>query len=284
MALGARAGAGARRAGAGAGALARGRGRGVVAAAGGSAGTLYDVPVSNNGARVRLVLYAKGLDGGEFDIKSPLEGGFGGETMPEVIKGPGYRALHPQGTMPVLRLADGTGVPESEVINEFLVEKYSSVGPSFLQGAAPEARAKARVVARFHDMYMTTIQGCMYKKMEADKRAELIKQLDQQLDILEGMCEGPYFAGSELSLGDAAVFPTMIFCVFSLESKFGWPSTFHGRPKLEAWYARLQSEGPSKRVYEEVLGGLQKWDANGRWETLGITAQIADTQHKWVYP
>ena len=124
----------------------------------------------------------------------------------------------------------------------------------------------------------------MYKKMEADKRAELIKQLDQQLDILEGMCEGPYFAGSELSLGDAAVFPTMIFAVFTLENKFGWPSTFHGRPNLEAWYARLQSEGPSKRVYEEVLGGLQKWDANGRWDTLGITEQIADTQHKWVYP
>jgi len=259
--------------------------RGVgLAAAAAPAGTLFDVPVSNNGARVRLVIYAKALEG-EFEVKSPLEGGFGGETMPEVIKGAGYRSLHPQGTMPLMRLADGSGIPESEVINEYLVEKYADVGPSFLHDAAPEVKARARAVSRFHDMYMTTIQGCMYKKMEAGRRAELIAQLDQQLNILESMCEGPYFTGAEIGLGDAALFPTMIFCVFSLEGKFGWSSVFQGRPKLQSWYEMMKgSEGAGTRVYEEVLGGLQKWDSNGRWDTLGITEQIADKQYRWVYP
>ena len=61
------------------------RTRAVHAAA--SAGTLYDVPVSNNGARVRLIARWKGID---LDIRNPTEAFDGG------IKGDEYAALNPQ--------------------------------------------------------------------------------------------------------------------------------------------------------------------------------------------
>eukprot|EP00879_Flechtneria_rotunda_P024314 GHRR01025770.1.p1 GENE.GHRR01025770.1~~GHRR01025770.1.p1 ORF type:complete len:150 (+),score=41.99 GHRR01025770.1:715-1164(+) len=68
--------------------------------------TLIDVPVSNHGARVRHVIYHKGLEE-DFEIVSPMEfGGLGSEQ---------YKAINPQGKMPVLLLTNGTILPESEV-------------------------------------------------------------------------------------------------------------------------------------------------------------------------
>ena len=68
--------------------------------------TLVDVPVSNNGARVRFVIYKKGLKP-SFDIVSPQT--LGG------LKGERYLSLNPQGKMPVLLCPDGGVWPESEV-------------------------------------------------------------------------------------------------------------------------------------------------------------------------
>ena len=52
--------------------------------------TLYDAPVSNHGARVRLLLYKKGLEQ-QVDVVSP--GAIGGLRSDE------YRALNPQSKM-----------------------------------------------------------------------------------------------------------------------------------------------------------------------------------------
>ena len=68
--------------------------------------TLYDMPVSNHGARVRHVIYSKGLEG-EFDVVAPSAlGGLGSDA---------YAALNPQKKMPLLLLPGGTALPESEV-------------------------------------------------------------------------------------------------------------------------------------------------------------------------
>ena len=100
--------------------------------------TLFDVPLSNHGARVRFhspgcnskpfasktmsghactttaqcryVIYKKELES-EVDIVSPKElGGLGSEQ---------YRALSPEGKMPLLVLPCGTALPESEVCAAF---------------------------------------------------------------------------------------------------------------------------------------------------------------------
>ena len=51
--------------------------------------TLFDVPVSNNGARCRIILYKKGLPESEVKVVSPADlGGFKSES---------YLAVNPQG-------------------------------------------------------------------------------------------------------------------------------------------------------------------------------------------
>lgn len=80
---------------------------------------LYDMPVSNNGARNRLIIYWKGLED-IIDIRSPMD--LGGLKTDE------YLALNPQGKMPLLVLPEGLSLPESEVISQYLLAKYADTG------------------------------------------------------------------------------------------------------------------------------------------------------------
>ena len=71
--------------------------------------TLFDVPLSPYGARVRYCIYKYGLED-QADIRSPAE--LGG------VKSEEYMALHPAGKMPLLVLPSGQGIPESAVRRE----------------------------------------------------------------------------------------------------------------------------------------------------------------------
>ena len=77
---------------------------------------LYDLPVSNHGARVRLLLYKRGLEN-KVDITSPMD--LGG------LKSDQFLALNPQGKMPLL-VDDGMAVFESDAICRHLLEKHAS--------------------------------------------------------------------------------------------------------------------------------------------------------------
>lgn len=236
--------------------------------------TLVDVPVSNHGARVRHIIYLKGLEE-EFDVVSPAElGGFGSEQ---------FIALNPQNKMPILLLPNGQSLPESEVIAQYVLDKFSGQGPAMM-AADPESRAIATLAARIHDQYITPIQACLYRKFEAPERAAMLAQLVKQLDVLEGVCVGPYIAGPQVTAADSALMPTFVFLTFILPRYFGWRDVFVGRPKLAAWWGRMQQDAASKRVIEEVMGGLESWAVKNRWEDLGIVQQVQ--QHKelqWVY-
>ena len=86
--------------------------------------TLYDVPVSNNGARVRMIIRAKELDKKEgFKIVPPSD--IGG------LRSEAYLNLNPQGKMPVLVTDRNFVIPESDVICRYLLERYKNVGPTF---------------------------------------------------------------------------------------------------------------------------------------------------------
>ncbi|KXZ55975.1 hypothetical protein GPECTOR_2g1527 [Gonium pectorale] len=236
--------------------------------------TLYDLPVSNNGARNRYIIRKKGLTE-EIDIVSPQT--IGG------LKSPQYLALNPQGKMPLLITADGTPLPESEVISQYLLDKYSGRGAS-LVASTPEGRAKAALATRIHDVYIVPIQGAMYRTMDsAETRAKQIEQIAFQLDVLEGIVQGPYVAGSEVTAADAALFPTFVFFEFILPTYFGWADVFAGRPKLGAWWAAMKADPVAAQIMEEVRGGLRGWAANNRWRDQGIEAHVADKSFKWAY-
>jgi glutathione S-transferase len=242
-----------------------------------SAGTLYDVPVSNNGARVRLISRWKNVD---IDIVNPNEAFEGG------IKGSAYAEINPQMKMPTFVAADGLRLPESEVISQYLLDAFADRAPS-LTPASLNARACASLAVRIHDVYIAPVQGAMYRgPMDRATRAEGIKEIARQMDALEEVCarcEGPFIAGDSPSFADAAVFPTLIFMDFLLPKYFGWKSAFEGRPALEREYAAMMKDAAGKATYDEVRGGLEAWEAAGRFEKVGVVEDVADASFKWAY-
>jgi len=146
------------------------------------AATLYDMPISNHGARVRYAIYAKDIQD-VVHIVSPNE--LGG------LKGEEYLKRNPQGKMPLLVLADGTALPESEIIVQYLLDAYADRGPSLKPDDAV-SRAKAAYVCRHHDMYIASVQGCMYRAMPStEARATQLAELYKQLCVLESLCSSP---------------------------------------------------------------------------------------------
>ena len=103
---------------------------------------LFDMPVSNNGARCRIILYKKQIPESEVSIVSPMH--IGGLRSEE------YLALNPQGKMPLLTAEEsGTSIPESDTICRYLMFTYNNFGPSFQPN-----NPKSNLIARLHDMYL----------------------------------------------------------------------------------------------------------------------------------
>ena len=235
--------------------------------------TLFDVPVSNNGARIRWLLYKKGLED-DFDIIPPAQ--IGG------VKSREYLAMNPQGKMPLLALPCGTALPESQVIESYILDKYKGQGPDLLP-ETPELRALAALVARIHDQYMAPIQGCMYKPMpSAGQRAKQLNDINFQLGVLEWTIIGPYVCGEEISYADGALLPTFVFYTWILPRHFGWESVFTDRPKLEAWWKAVSADPEAARVIGEMHAGLQAWEDNDRWNKTGVAEQVQDINYNWT--
>src|SRR5690348_12840477 len=102
---------------------------------------LYQTYLSPFPTRVRLLLYAKGVDM-EFVEPSGIHD--------SNSKG-SYLSINPLGRVPALALEDGRVLPESEVICEYLEDVLP--GPS-LRPADPWARAQVRLLSRLCDFYL----------------------------------------------------------------------------------------------------------------------------------
>lgn len=117
---------------------------------------LFDMPISNMGARCRFVIYEKGIEQ-EIKIQSPMD--LGGLKSSEYLSN-----VNPHGKMPALVQKDGDGkvafsLPESDTIVRYFLSKYSDKGPSFTP-ENPETKAKADLISRYHDMYFTSVMVC----------------------------------------------------------------------------------------------------------------------------
>jgi len=240
--------------------------------------TLYDVPVSNHGARVRMLIYAKSLEN-QICIDSPQV--LGG------LKSEEFRKLNPMAKMPIMVLEDGTALPESTVIVRYLESKFPQ--PSFTPPDL-DARTRSDLFAHVVDAYISPIQGCMYRgPMDAATRAEQVKSVATYLNFLEHIlsdseapasgtpyAKGPFCAGDKPSIGDIIAYPTIVFAEYILPKKFGWSDIFSQRPGLRRWWEAMDAWEPAGQVKTEIRDALHKWDQDGRWERVGIAEQVKD--------
>ena len=185
-------------------------------------------------------------------------------------------------------VASGSGLrlPESEVIAQYLCDAYASSGPS-LTPETVDARACCALATRVHDVYIAAAQGAMYRgPMDRGARASGIADIAKQIGVLEEIASrtpGPFIAGTEKSTADAALFPTFVFIEFLLPKYFGWRDAFANAPHLKRWYETMLTDADAKTTYDEVRGGLEAWEAAGRFQKVGVVDDVADSSFTWAY-
>ncbi len=202
---------------------------------------LYNMNLSNFATKSRIAIYDKGLN---IEI-APVPGGN--------LKSPEYLKINPLGKIPTLD-ADGMIIAESEVINEYLEDKFPS--PPLLP-KSPEGRARVRSFTRFHDLYLEPPLRALFGQLNPKSRDEKVvnerlTEFNQRLDQLESMLAQSGFAsGAEFTLADCALAPTMFFATNMLPG-FGAKPPLEGRPKLAAWWTHVQTRPSVKKALAEM--------------------------------
>lgn len=162
---------------------------------------LYHFWQSGNSREVRIVLSEKGL---------PFE-----STFVDVMKGetrtPEFLAMNPFGKVPVL-VADGTPIYESNIINEYLEDRYPQ--PS-LMPSDPLARMRVRQIIHWANQHIHANLGPVLVetllKPEGARDSEMIARrtraiTDAIVHLDKLAAKADYLCG-DFSLADAALAP-----------------------------------------------------------------------------
>ena len=189
--------------------------------------TLYDADRCPYCARVRIVLAEKGL---------PYE-----TVVVDLDERPAWiYEKNPLGKVPVLEEGEFV-LPESEVINEYLEERYPEPP---LWPADPGERAAARLLVHRFD----ELSRPYYSLRRGNEDAR--PQLDAQLERLDFLLSGrPFLTGSEFGLADAAYLPWIL----RAGSMLG--VDLDATPALADWIARSR-ERPSVAAETALLAAL----------------------------
>ncbi len=212
---------------------------------------LYNMNLSNFATKCRLAIYDKGL---EIEM-APIPGGD--------LHSAEYAKVNPLGKTPALEV-DGLLIPESEVINEYLEDKYPT--PPLLP-KSPEGRAKVRILTRFHDLYLEPPLRALFDQMNPKTRdakivAEKVADFKIRVDQLEKMlADGGFACGANFTLADCALVPTMFF-VTNLMPIFG-VNALDGHPKLAAWWTHVQTRPSVKKGLAEMGEALAAMQRGG---------------------
>jgi glutathione S-transferase len=157
------------------------------------------------------------------------------------------------GKIPLLILEDGTAIPESQVIVEYLEERFGTKSGGLLPcNHAP--RSRARLVARIHDVYMGShFLPTLFRDLSPEQTAIGLKWIETALDMLEELHPSgeQFFVGGQASVADISLAPTIVYMLVRGEKLKGG-SPFTGRPHLRAWWARMMRDATWQRIYTEM--------------------------------
>jgi len=214
---------------------------------------LYNVALSPFVARVRIQIYAKQL---KLELVDP-PGGLGSES---------YKKLNPTGKVPALQLDDGSVLPESTVIAEYLEDRFPE--PS-LRPADPAARARMRLLSHFADLYFVPALVALFGQVNPAQRnakvvAERIEELRPRYDQLAGFLgPGPLAVGAELSLADCSLYPLFFFAT-RLHPLLGDKDPTAERAPLARWWQAVRKHEAVQRVEGELAKALAASMGGGR--------------------
>lgn len=209
---------------------------------------LYQTYYSPFPTRVRLALYAKGVD---FEtIEPPSQGESTGPKGAFIVG-------NPMGRVPVLLLDDGRALPESEVICEYLEDAFPS--PALLP-ADPWQRAQVRLLTRISDFYLVMAMVPLFNmigKPDSDANRTVaqaaVQSIAEALGFLEFYigAEG-YAFGRSLTVADGALAPMLILSDEWVPRRFACPSPLTQFPKLSTYWQAVQADPIVARVAAET--------------------------------
>jgi glutathione S-transferase len=214
---------------------------------------LYSWDLSPYSARVRMQIYAKGLN--HIAMEAP----------PTYGTAKFYKD-HPIGRIPLLEI-DGEAMPESEVIAEYLEEIYPE--PSLL-GATPRENAHIRTLARIGDVYLmnNTFMLAVQTRVLAAKTpvttgnegiiALLGGQLASNTKALDRMIGRDGFAClGRITLADCALVPALFFLENVLPGT-GLADPIAANANVAAYRAAIRREECAARILVELHRGLEE--------------------------
>ncbi|MDG2521640.1 glutathione S-transferase family protein [Caulobacter segnis] len=206
---------------------------------------LYTHDMSPFAARVRLAVYAKGLD---IELATPPGG----------LKSPEYLAINPIGKIPALVLDDGQVIAESDTILEYLEDAFPQVA---LRPADPKETARQRLIARVGDLYVAAPMSVLFKHLNPRVRDAAVAEqefakLEAGLDHLDShLCDLKPAADGALRLADCQLIPMLHFLPV-IEGAFRRPSMIAERPNLAAYWSRASAHPLAVKVCAEIDQGL----------------------------
>ena len=179
------------------------------------------------------------------------------------IKSPAYLKMNPLGKMPVMK--DGKLVLyESNVVTEYINAK-SKKKP--LLPAAPKAAAAVRLTVAIFAEYVQPPVLALIKQINPATRDQglvdaKLMEIAKGLDVAESVIGKPFAAG-KFSLADCYAVPALFFLNAFLP-RFGVKNPLGDRPKLSAYWAKLQKEKLTRTVLAEMGEGLKAMAARSQ--------------------
>jgi glutathione S-transferase len=195
---------------------------------------------------VRAAIYAKGL---EIPIESPPGG----------LKSDGYRAISLTGTIPCLILDDGSPLPESAVIIDYLDDKFPARP---LAPANPEAKARMKLIQRIAEADLVGPMVQLYHDLAAGDgeagKARTLARFERGLGLIEALiADAGYVAGPELSTADCIFAPALLGVVF-WSPALGRPTLLADHPRIAAYTSRAHAHPAIARVLDELRAALAR--------------------------
>jgi len=205
---------------------------------------LYSEDLSPFSAPVRLAIYAKGLD---IPI-GPPPGGPRSEA---------YTKVSLTGLVPCLILDDGTPLPESMVILDYLEDRFPTPP---LKPAGPEARAREALIRRFAETELLVAQVELFHKFGSDEVAAAaalaLAHFERGLGLIQGlMADDGFIAGPDLTTADCVLIPALMGLAM-VAPVVGRPALVADHPKIAAYVARAQQHPAAVRVLGELQAAV----------------------------
>jgi glutathione S-transferase len=213
---------------------------------------LYSVAASPYAARVRASVYAKNLP---VEIVSPPEGW---RTSAE------YRRLNPQVRVPVLILDDGTALPESGIIVEYLEDAFPERTP--LRPGSAAQLAQVRLVTQVAETYVQQAMGPLFRLFDMpDKDAPAIEaqalKFSSALKLLDQLLRpGEYAVGNRLTTADLWLAPQRMM-LGGLMAWSGRMDLLDGCEAFNAYKEVALGDPHLQRVWHEMEEGVKAFMA-----------------------